>query len=293
MHPATRYALWAVLLWSTVATAFKLTLRLMDPMTLVAWASLVSWAALGVMVWRGGHGKSLRDYSRRAWPRILVLGSLVPPLYYGVLFTAYERLPAQEAQAINYSWALMLAILSVPMLGHRFGFRDLLAGVLGYIGVLIIATRGELASLHFTDPIGVGLALASTILWAVYWLLSTRESARTEVALFANFTVGVVWVFAWILWRNGSVALPSIPAALGVVYIGLFEMSLTFVLWGRALKSSPKAARVANLIYLSPPISLLLIHWLVGEPIYPSTIVALILILSGVFLSQTSAKGGR
>ena len=131
MHPATRYALSAVLLWSTVATAFKLTLRNTDPMTLVAWASLISWAALGVMVWRGGYSKSLRAYGRRAWPRILLLGSLVPPLYYGVLF------------------------------------------------------------------------------------------------------------------------------------------------------------RVANLIYLSPPISLFLIHWLAGEPIYPSTIVAWPLVLSGVFLSQS------
>jgi len=107
------------------------------------------------------------------------------------------------------------------------------------------------------------------------------------VAMFADFTVGVVWIFGWNLWYNGSIAFPSVAAIPGVIYIGLVEMSLTFVLWGRGLKASPRAARVANLIYLSPPISLFLIHWLAGEPIYPSTIVAWPLVLSGVFLSQS------
>jgi hypothetical protein len=33
------------------------------------------------------------------------------------LFEAYDRLPAQVAQALNYTWALTLTLLAVPVLG--------------------------------------------------------------------------------------------------------------------------------------------------------------------------------
>ena len=43
--------------------------------------------------------------SRRDWQQSLLPGLLNPCLYYLVLFKAYELLPAQQAQALNYSWA--------------------------------------------------------------------------------------------------------------------------------------------------------------------------------------------
>ncbi len=47
-----------------------------------------------------------------------------------------------------------------------------------------------------------------------------------------------------------------------------------------------RTARVANLIFLSPPVSLVLLFFIVGEPILPSTLVGLVLILGGLGLQQ-------
>ena len=74
------------------------------------------------------------------------------------------------------------------------------------------------------------------------------------------------------------------------VYIGLFEMSVTCILWGRALKCTQKIATVSNLIFLAPLLSLVLLHAVVGETIYSSTIMALGLILAGLALQQTKTK---
>jgi drug/metabolite transporter (DMT)-like permease len=68
---------------------------------------------------------------------------------------------------------------------------------------------------------------------------------------------------------------------LGAAYVGTFEMGLTFVLWLKALRLSRTTAQVGNLIFLSPLLSLVLIHFLVGEEIFPSTLVGLVLILAG------------
>ena len=287
---ALLYGLGAVLLWSTVATAFKLTLRTLSPEALVWWASLVSLLVLLGIVVATGRLRTLRDYGRRHTLTALFLGTINPFLYYLILFRAYDRLPAQEAQAINYTWALMLMFLSVPLLGHRLTRRDLLAALLGYLGVLVIATRGDLAGLHFADPIGVGLALLSTVLWAIYWIGMTRLEVDSVVVLTAHFAVGVAAMALWFLWRGNWPDWPSLSGAAGAVYIGLFEMSVTFVLWSRALRLSDRVARISNLIFLSPLFSLGLIHTLLGEPIAPSTLVALALILGGLLIQQIRGK---
>ncbi|WP_157065561.1 DMT family transporter, partial [Thermococcus celericrescens] len=111
-----KHAVGAVLLWSTVASAFKLSLRYMSPLQLLFYASLTSLMLFGILY--------VREFSpRRENLRSAYLGLINPLLYYIVLFSAYDRLPAQEAQALNYTWPLMLVLLSIPLLGKRPGAR--------------------------------------------------------------------------------------------------------------------------------------------------------------------------
>ena len=125
------------------------------------------------MAWQRQLGQ-LWPLFRERPGRFLLLGLLNPFLYYLVLFQAYDLLPAQQAQSINYTWAITLGLLSIPLLKHPYGWRDGIAALLGYLGVVIIATRGDLRSLAFDSPTGVALALGSTLIWAGYWLFNTR-----------------------------------------------------------------------------------------------------------------------
>ena len=63
-------------------------------------------------------------------------------------------------------------------------------------------------------------------------------------------------------------------------------MGITFVLWLNALRYSKTTAGVSNLIYLSPFISLIIIHFTVGEAILQSTVFGLALIVSGILMQQ-------
>ena len=61
-------------------------------------------------------------------------------------------------------------------------------------------------------------------------------------------------------------------------------MGLTFVLWLSALRASENTARVSQLIFLSPFLSLIFIHFVLGETIATSTYVGLVLIVGGLLL---------
>ena len=59
-------------------------------------------------------------------------------------------------------------------------------------------------------------------------------------------------------------------------------MGIPFVLWLKALNYSRTTAGVSNLIYLSPFISLIIIHFIVGEVILLSTVAGLSFIVGGI-----------
>ncbi|GAA4652431.1 DMT family transporter [Kistimonas scapharcae] len=281
---AMLFGLSAVLLWSTVATAFKLSLAYLTPIQLVLFASLTSILALGGWVIAKGQGKALLQTFKRRPVYYLLMGLLNPFLYYVVLFKAYDLLPAQQAQPLNYTWALTLTILSVVMLGQRLTRIDILACCMGYIGALIIATGGNVLGLSFDSPTGVVLALFSTLLWALYWIYNTRNTDNPVIALLLCFLCGLPFIIAAnivmgdLTWHWKGIA--------GAIYVGLFEMGITFVLWLTALKKATHIARVSNLIFISPFLSLVFIAFILGEPIQPATFAGLIIIVSAVVIQQ-------
>ncbi|WP_341501145.1 DMT family transporter [Gallaecimonas sp. GXIMD4217] len=279
----------AVLMWSTVASAFKLTLALLTPVQMLLVASLTSIGVLGSVAYRRGALPLLGRYLRERPGYFLSLGLINPFLYYLVLFAAYDLLPAQQAQALNYTWAVTLTLLSVPFLGHRIRRLDWLAIGLSYLGVLVIATKGEVLALQFDNPLGVALALLSTLLWACYWILNTRHQGDAVISLLLGFLLGLPAIIA-VLWYQGQWQFPW-QGVLGAVYIGAFEMGFAFLLWLMAMRLTSNTARISNLIFISPLLSLALLATLVGEAILPSTLVGLCFILASLGVQQLGPKG--
>jgi drug/metabolite transporter (DMT)-like permease len=279
-------ALAAVLIWSTVASAFKITLRHAEAASMLFWASLTSACVLLALVLARDGGRRLRSLTARDLAASLGMGFLNPFAYYLILFKAYDLLPAQEAQPLNYTWAITLSLLSVPLLGHRLRPADLLALFVSYTGVYVICTRGQILEARLSDPLGAGLALGSTVVWALYWILNARDPQDPAVRLFLNFLFGTLLTGGFLLVAERGPAPLPLPGMLGSVYIGIFEMGVTFVLWSTALKLTSSAARVSILIYLSPFVSLIFIRFLVGEIILTSTFAGLFLIVAGIGLQH-------
>lgn len=277
-------ALGAVAIWSTVATAFKLALRQLDVFQLLLVADLVSLLCLSGVLLARRRAVGPAAGSRADRVRALLLGALNPFAYYLVLLSAYDRLPAQVAQPINYTWALTLSWLAIPLLRQRPRRRVLLAGLVCYAGVFLIATGGSARGFAAADPIGVALALGSTALWALYWLANARSRLDPVVGLWWNFAGAVpLCVLAVLLCSDFALAWPGLVAG---AYVGAFEMGFTFILWLNALRLATSAARVANLIFLSPLLSLVFIHFVLHEPVRPATVGGLVLIIAGLWWQQ-------
>ena len=178
------------------------------------------------------------------------------------------------------------------MLHQKISGWSIFAILLSFFGILLISSHGQSLNLRFSNPTGVLLAVGSAIFWALYWIFNIKDRREAVSKLFLNFCFGFLYVLITIaiLRMTGQTwsRYPMLPwqGIAGSVYLGIFEMGLTFVLWLMALKLSMTTAKVSNLIYLSPFLSLILIHFLVGEVILFTTVAGLVLIISGILLQQ-------
>lgn len=183
---ALLYGISAVLMWSTVATGFKLGLRVMTPVQLLFAGACVSAVIFAAVA------------ARRGWPRKacnlregFLFALMNPVLYYLLLFESYDRLPAQIAQPLNYTWAIMLALLAVPLLGQKLSPRMIVGILIGYLGVLVLLSQGRFDALPAVDLTGVALALGSTVVWAAYWLQNARSRTEPSALMATSFLIAV------------------------------------------------------------------------------------------------------
>jgi len=277
--------LLAVVCWSTAATGFKLGLRLVEPVQLLLLGSLVSTA----LFWCATLPQRRYRLPLKSVGLAAIVGAMNPCAFYLVLLEAYDRLPAQIAQPLNYTWAITLAILAWPVLGQRLRLRTLAGIVVSYVGVLVLLTEGNLDAPPDIDWLGVALALGSTLIWASYWLLNARVRVDPIGLLAWSFTFGSLFVGALCVLGPGLPPLSTDTALYGL-WIGLLEMGAAYLVWQRALRSTAHAGRLGQLIFLAPFLSYGLIATVLGETIRGSSLIGLVIIVAGLMATRAGRQ---
>ncbi len=284
------YASLSVVLWGTIPTAFKIALSELNIVTMLGITTLISTAVLFAIMILTGKLRLLRQTTGHELLWSALLGLLNPVAYYLILLTAYSRLPGQVAQPINMIWPIILVFFSIPLLGQRIPARSFFALAVSLVGVYIISSQGTPLSPGRSDTLGVILALISSVLWALYFVLNVRDRRDESVKLFTGFLFGSAYMII-LMASMGSFTHPlSFRGVAASIYCGFFEMGITFWLWLKALQLSETTDKVSNLVYFAPFISLILLHFIIDEPVYYTTPAGLLLIIGSVIFQNRTEK---
>ena len=284
-NKAIVYAAIAVLSWSTVASAFKIALRYLSSFELLLVASCTAFFIFLFTLLARKKWKEVKNLSASQWRWFALLGLLNPVTYYLVLFRAYDLLPAQVAQPVNYSWPILLLILLSLFAGQSIPKIKYVGMLLSLGGVVLISAGTGLSDKLEFSVTGFLLAFLSAFLWAGYWMVSNkRKEVDAIIALTVTFFFGSAYLLIASLWME-PVVLP-IQALLSGMYVGAFEIGIPFVCFGMAIQLTSNVTLVNQMCYLSPFLSLFLIHLVLGEQIVWTTYAGLLLIVVGIVFNQ-------
>jgi len=288
-NKAIIYAAVAVLSWSTVATMFKMTLKHFTYFEMLLVSSFSALVVFMIAITIQKKWGALKELTYKQWGWGAAVGLLNPVIYYLVLFRSYALLPAQVAQPINYSWPIVLLVLLAIFARKPIPKAKYIGMFLSLGGVALISLGTGGISGESLPISGLLLAFLSAFLWATYWIVNNQnKKVDATVALFLTFLFGSIYLSVVALFVG--VNLSSTTGLLSAMYVGAFEMGIPFIFFGLAIRKTDNPALVNQMCYLSPFISLFLIHTFLGEQIYATTYGGLFLIVFGIVFNEYLAK---
>ncbi len=285
-------AILAVLFWSTSPTAFKIGLQHQDILQLLTGATLTSALVLGILLLPGKRYKKLADFR---WPDVrfsLLMGLLNPVAYYLILFKAYSVLPAQVAQPLNMIWPIVLVIISIPLLKQKISWKSIGAMLISFSGIVIISMQGGGGGKDPENRLGIVLALSTSIIWAIYFIYNARDSKDPVARLFLNFIFASIILLVVGISR-GTLFAGTPQALASAIYVGVFEMGITFVLWLLAMQYAPSSDRISNLVFIAPFINLIFARLVLHETIFLTTLYGIILLISGILIQNMITRNAQ
>lgn len=280
INKASLYAIAAILMWSTVASSFKIALNNFTPELTLFYASLTATVILFIIF---SFDKSSKKLSFTDLKLSSISGLFNPFIYYLVLFEAYSLLPAQIAQPLNYTWPIVLTIFSSIIFKYKLKYGVWIGLIVSFIGVILISNQSD--SSKTMSLFGIILAIGSSVIWSIYWILNMKDKRANSQKLFMNFLFGSLYIFIYIFIRNIPILYTS-KGLMASIYIGFFEMGITFFIWMKALELSSNPSKINNLVFLSPFISFIFIAVILKETVQFMSILGLFIIVLGIFLPK-------
>ena len=206
-------------------------------------------------------------------------------LYNYFFYGALMRLPAQEAFIINYLWPIIIVILASIILKEKFTLRKAIALCISFIGITVVASKGNLVNFSFGDMKGILFAISGAISYGLFSVLGKKLD-------YENFTSTMFYcLFACIITFIVTFNIPpiSIYQLIGLLWLGIFIYGLAYVFWFLALKHED-TAQMSNLTFLTPFLSLVFIYFFTGEKILLSSVIGLIIIILGILIQSLGMR---
>ena len=257
------YLALCILLWASIPVATKKILIELDNIQTLFYSTIFSTAVMGILVLVENKSKLLKGYGHKKILFMAVLGFLGNYFYYILLYAAFERTTAAEAFILEYTWPLMVLLLSFFILKEKVTVLKLIGIAISFFGIVVITTQGQLTSVSFTNLYGNLLAICSAVVFALFSVLGKKSDFDHTVSVFIYFLAALIYSIPTVFFFS-SFKLPSIRTWLWIIYNGVFVNGISYVFWFKALKGG-KTHLISNLLYLTPFVSLIYIALLFSK----------------------------
>jgi len=277
------YVAITILLWGTVATVGKLLLTTLDNYQVLFYVMLSSLIAVFILSALMGKIKIIKKYKRKDYVIFFLLGVAGTFMYSFLFYLGLNYSSAQEAFVVNYTWPIWVIILAAIFLKEKITFKKIIAIILSFVGVLVIVSQGNL-SINHQNLFGNMIMLLGAFFYGLFSVLGKKYKYETTTSMTFYFLAGTILSFIAMLIFS-EFTLPTSIEFLGFIWLGGVATGVAYLFWFLALKHGDTGI-MANLVFLTPFVSLVFIAIFLKEKILPSSLIGLVLIISGVLIQS-------
>lgn len=278
------FALITILIWASMATMVKVLLADIPNLQALAVSGVFAFLFLLLMNVMTGKLKEMKQYRAKDYCCMAGLGFLGLFLYSALYYYGIGQLGAQEACILNYLWPMMIVLFSCLILKERVTVLKCVAMGCSFLGIVILSL-GKSEATGGNTAAGMVACIVAAACYGLFSVLNKKAD------LDQNITMMIIWLTVAVCsFAVGPLLEDWAPIRgvqwLGILWLGVMTDAVAYLLWALALKGAEDTAKIANLAYLTPFLSVVCSAIVLKEKIKLQALAALVLIIGGILLQS-------
>lgn len=278
------YALITIFIWSTTAAVVKKILFDIPNLEALSVSSYFAFAFLMIINLKNGNITKMRRYCAKDYGIMCGLGFIGLFLYSALYYYGLSQLSSQEACILNYLWPMMLVIFSCIILKEKMTLMKAAAMICSFIGIIILSA-GNSESSNGNIVVGMISCIVAAACYGIFSVFNKKMDYDQSISMMMNWlVVAVCAMISGMMTENWAMIRGM--KWLGILWLGIVIDAIAYLLWALALKDAENTAKIANLAYVIPFLSLIFSAALLKETIEIRIFAALVFIIGGVLVQS-------
>ena len=281
-------------LWGSQYIFIKTALEDLDPLD-ISFLRTALAAVLMVLVCfifqRKTSTPITREGARSQWWLIAIIGIMETGLPALLIAYGQQEIESSVAAILLGTTPIFTVFFACFLLKQESPRVGLVLGVLvGFVGlVLLFGLRAQTETA--LDPISGGLILLAAVAFAVSIVLLNKVKGIHPLPLSRDM---LIWASlpllpAWLIWGNPASLNITGPSGISIVFLATLGGGAVFLIYIQLIRiSGPTFASLSN--YLVPLVGIILGIGAGNEQLHLSDIIATVVILAGLAMTQPSAR---
>lgn len=278
-----------ILLWGLIPVVAKFGQAGLSSQQFLFWSSLVSFVVMALLAVVFGVWRSVLSYRLKDWGLVVFNGLLGTYIYYLLLYQGYAVADGVEVLITQYTWPVLICLLSVWLLRetwHRFKTASVL---LGCMAVVLVLSKGHVTQITVNEPEALLWVLVGAFCFALFSVLS-KKMPYEPISLTAIFFLVATVASGLSMVTQETLQFPVGAERWAVLVNGCFVNGISYCLWVLALRKSD-ASFIAPFTFATPLVSLLYLYLFFDERFYPIYLLAFgLIVLSGFLANYKTAN---
>ena len=132
------------------------------------------------------------------------------------------------------------------------------------------------------------MCVAGAVCYGIFTGFNQKYKFDKKISMMMNYAATFVITTVINAFR-GNLFIPNVIQTMGIMWNGIFTMAIACTAWILAL-SSGNTAKISNLAYITPFLSLVWTFFILGEEIALTSVAGLVVIVFGIFIQLKENK---
>ena len=282
------YALSAVMIWATMAAVVKVVLFDIPNLEALSVSSLFAFFFLLIMNIGSGQIKECKSYSVKEYGVMSGLGFIGMFVYSALYYYGLSQLTSQVACIVNYLWPMMLVVFSCIILKERMTAMKCVAMACSFVGIIILSL-GNGAAPTGNAALGIVSCMVAAACYGLFSVLNKKADFNQNISMMVIWLTVAICAALLGIMTETWVPITGVQW-IGILWLGVMTDAVAYLLWALALKGTENTAKVANLAYLTPFLSLIVSAVFLKEQLELQALVALVFIVGGIMLGEVKCE---